>query len=101
MTTIILMTILAMTLLVTYKSVMAKKDGSREAPFTQDDRDRLIRLETKVDEGQKALNQRIDDLRRLMGVRSCFLNFNLLLIAKAYKNVTSKKSPYVIPDRIR
>jgi len=29
-------------------------------PFTQDDRDRLIRLE----EGQKALNQRIDDLNK-------------------------------------
>jgi cell division protein FtsB len=62
-TTIIFMTILAMTLLGSYKLVMAKTDGSREAPFTQDDRDRLIRLETKVDEGQKALNQRIDDLR--------------------------------------
>ncbi len=36
---------------------------AKEIPFTQDDRDRLIRLETKVDEGQKALNQRIDDLR--------------------------------------
>jgi hypothetical protein len=44
-TTIILMTILAMTLLVSYKSVMAKTDGSRGVPFAQDDRDRIIRLE--------------------------------------------------------
>ncbi len=63
-TTIILMTILAMTLLGSYKSVMAKTGGSREVPFTQDDRERLIRLETKVEEGQKALNQRIDDINR-------------------------------------
>jgi len=33
---------------------------AKAIPFTQDDRDRLIRLE----EGQKALNQRIDDLNR-------------------------------------
>jgi len=44
-TTMIFMTILAMTLLVSYKSVMAKTDGSRGVPFTQDDRDRIIRLE--------------------------------------------------------
>ncbi len=37
---------------------------AKEIPFTQDDRDRLIRLETKVDEGQKALNQRIDDINQ-------------------------------------
>jgi len=33
-------------------------------PFTQDDRDRLIRLETKLEEGLKATNQRIDDLNK-------------------------------------
>ncbi|MFN7065549.1 MAG: hypothetical protein ACK4OF_05330 [Aquificaceae bacterium] len=33
---------------------------SREMPFTQEDRDRLIRLE----EGLKATNQRIDDLNK-------------------------------------
>jgi len=39
-------------------------------PFTQDDRDRLIRLE----EGQKALNQRIDDLnRRIDGLQTFML----------------------------
>lgn len=37
---------------------------AKEIPFTQDDRDRLIRLETKVDEGLKAVNQRIDDTNR-------------------------------------
>jgi hypothetical protein len=34
--------------------------SAREAAFTQEDRERLIRLETKIDEGLKALNQRID-----------------------------------------
>ncbi len=63
-TAIILMAILAMTLLVSYKSVMAKTDGSREAFFTQDDRDRIIRL----GEGQKSLQQQISDLRNLMYV---------------------------------
>ncbi len=37
---------------------------AREVPFTQDDGDRLIRLDTKVDEGLKALNQRIDDTNK-------------------------------------
>ncbi len=36
------------------------KSFAKEIPFTQDDRDRLIRLE----EGQKALNQRLDDLSK-------------------------------------
>jgi chaperonin cofactor prefoldin len=35
---------------------------AKEVPFTQEDRERLIRIEIKVEEGQKALNQRIDDL---------------------------------------
>ena len=63
-TTIILMAILAMTLLVAYKSVIAKTDDSRGVPFTQDDRDRIIRLE----EGQKSLQQQISDLRNLVYV---------------------------------
>ncbi len=33
-------------------------------PFTQEDRDRLIRLEAKVEEGLKATNQRIDGLEK-------------------------------------
>ncbi|MBF0564780.1 MAG: hypothetical protein HQK89_06015 [Nitrospirae bacterium] len=32
---------------------------ARDVPFTQEDRDRIIRLE----DGQKALNQRVDDLK--------------------------------------
>lgn len=39
---------------------------AREIPFTQDDRDRLIRLETKLDEGQKSLQKQIDDLKTFM-----------------------------------
>ncbi|MBF0343385.1 MAG: hypothetical protein HQL06_04055 [Nitrospirae bacterium] len=33
---------------------------ARDIPFTQEDRDRIIRLE----EGQKAINQRIDDMNK-------------------------------------
>ncbi len=36
---------------------------ARDVSFTQEDRDRLIRLETKVDEGQKSLQRQIDDLK--------------------------------------
>ena len=35
---------------------------AKEVPFTLEDRDRLIRLETKVDEGLKSVNHRIDAL---------------------------------------
>jgi len=63
-TPMIFMTILAMTVLVAYKSVMAKTDVSSGVPFTQDDRDRIIRLE----EGQKSFQQQISDLRNLMYV---------------------------------
>jgi hypothetical protein len=41
---------------------------ARDIPFTQDDRDRLIRLETRVDEGLRGVNQRIDSLENLMYV---------------------------------
>ncbi len=37
---------------------------SREVPFTQEDRDRITRLEVKVEEGFKAVNQRMDDINR-------------------------------------
>jgi chaperonin cofactor prefoldin len=41
----------------------------KEVPFTLDDRDRLIRVETKVEEGLKAVNQRIDGLdKRIDGL---------------------------------
>jgi hypothetical protein len=33
---------------------------SKDIPFSQDDRDRLIKLEARVEEGFKAVNQRVD-----------------------------------------
>ena len=39
---------------------------SQAEEFTQKDRERLIRLETKVEEGQKALQRQTDDLRTLI-----------------------------------
>ena len=36
---------------------------AKEVPFTQEDRDRLLRLEVKVEEGQKALQVQINGLR--------------------------------------
>ena len=38
----------------------------KEVSFTQEDRDRIIRLEIKVEEGLKSVNQRIDELRDFM-----------------------------------
>ena len=37
---------------------------AKEVPFTQEDRDRLIRLEVKVEEGQKALQVQINGLQK-------------------------------------
>lgn len=42
---------------------------AKEIPFTQDDRDRLIRLETKIEEGLKAVSQRIDNLEKRIDQR--------------------------------
>ncbi|GAB5046960.1 hypothetical protein TdN_13520 [Thermodesulfovibrio sp. TK110] len=39
---------------------------AKDVSFTQEDRDRLIRLEVKVEESSKALNQRIDSLQQLI-----------------------------------
>lgn len=36
---------------------------AKNVSFTQDDRDRLIRVEARLDEGLKAVNQRIDDVK--------------------------------------
>ncbi len=35
-------------------------------PFTQADRDRLVRLEIRVEEGQKSVQIKINDLRTLL-----------------------------------
>ena len=40
---------------------------SKSEEFTQEDRERLIRLETKVEEGQKSLQRQIDGLRVATG----------------------------------
>lgn len=43
---------------------MSFSSFSKEVPFTQEDRERLIKLETKLDEGFKTINQRIDDTNK-------------------------------------
>ena len=40
---------------------------ARDISFTQEDRDRIIRLEIKVEEGQKSIQRQIDDLQRQIG----------------------------------
>jgi hypothetical protein len=42
---------------------------AKEIPYTQEDRDRLIRVETKLDEGLKAVNQRIDEGHKAVNQR--------------------------------
>ncbi|MBC8185239.1 hypothetical protein H8E88_29450 [candidate division KSB1 bacterium] len=53
---------------------------AQEVPFTQEDKERLVRTETKVEEGQKAINQRIEDLRDEMRDMRTFMlwGFGLL-----------------------
>jgi len=46
---------------------------AKEVSFTQEDRDRLIRLETKVDEGLKAVNQRIDATNQRIDTLNTFM----------------------------
>jgi hypothetical protein len=50
-------------------SVTATNAYAADSSFTQADRDRMIRVETKVDEGLKAVNQRIDDMKSDMNRR--------------------------------
>jgi len=52
----------------------------KEVPFTQEDRDRIIRLEAKVEEGLKSVNQRIDDINKRIDELRDFLlwGFGLL-----------------------
>lgn len=53
---------------------------AQEVPFTQEDKERLVRTETKVEEGQKAINQGIEDLRDEMRDMRTFMlwGFGLL-----------------------
>ena len=37
---------------------------ARDVPFTQEDRDRIIRLETKLEDGHKSLQKQIDGLQK-------------------------------------
>ena len=36
----------------------------QQVPYTQQDRERLVRVETKVEEGNKAINHRFDDFNK-------------------------------------
>ncbi|MBF0517113.1 MAG: hypothetical protein HQK97_08345, partial [Nitrospirae bacterium] len=45
-------------------AICASWASAQDTSFTQQDRDRLSRLEVRVDEGLKALNQRIEDSTR-------------------------------------
>jgi hypothetical protein len=42
---------------------------AKEVSYTLEDRERFVRLETKVDEGFKAVNQRIDDVNNNLNKR--------------------------------
>jgi cytochrome c-type biogenesis protein CcmH/NrfF len=62
---LIVLTVTAI-LIVSFTSVNA---FAKEVPFTQDDRDRLIRVE----EGLKAVNQRIDDTNKRIDTMQTFM----------------------------
>ncbi|MEW6067293.1 MAG: hypothetical protein AB1610_03230 [Nitrospirota bacterium] len=44
--------------------ILLTSSHAKEVPFTQEDRDRLIRLETKLEEGHKSLQKQFDDGQR-------------------------------------
>lgn len=47
--------------------------ASREVAFTQEDRDRIIRLEIRLEEGQKSLQQQINDLKQQIAEVKSFM----------------------------
>jgi hypothetical protein len=51
---------------------------AKEVPFTLDDRERMVRVEVKVEEGLKAVNQKVDDGLRSVNQRIDFLQ-NIML----------------------
>ena len=53
--------VLTIVLIVSFTALNA---FAKNVSFTQDDRDRLIRVEARLDEGLKAVNQRIDDTNK-------------------------------------
>lgn len=56
--------------------VLISSTYAEEIPFTQDDRDRLIRVETKIegiDKRMDDLNKRIDDLNKRMDSLQTFM----------------------------
>lgn len=61
------------------------KQPSQQVPFTQEDKERLIRVEVKLEEGQKIINQRLDNIdRAIQDIRDdAKWNFRLLLGAIA------------------
>jgi cytochrome c-type biogenesis protein CcmH/NrfF len=66
--------VLTAILIVSFTSVNA---FAKEVPFTQEDRDRLIRVEARLEEGFKAVNQRIDDVNSGLNKRIDDLNNSL------------------------
>jgi len=82
---------------------------SQAEEFTEKDRERLIRVETKVEEGQKALQRQIDDLKTLIlwGFGILFGGMGILIgfviwdrrtalepVAKKYKELEEQGDKY-------
>ena len=55
--------------LIIFIFVLASSTLAKDIPYTQEDRDRLIRVETRLEEGLKAVNQRIDGLEKSINQR--------------------------------
>src|SRR3989339_762830 len=55
--------------LIIFIFVLASSTFAKDIPYTQEDRDRLIRVETRLEEGLKAVNQRIDGLEKSINQR--------------------------------
>jgi predicted NBD/HSP70 family sugar kinase len=56
-------------ILVMFVLMMTDFVYAKEVSYTLEDRERIVRLETKVDEGFKAVNQRIDGLEKAVNQR--------------------------------
>ncbi|GIX42293.1 MAG: hypothetical protein KatS3mg129_2026 [Leptospiraceae bacterium] len=71
----------------------------REIPYTIEDRERLIRVETKLEEGLKAVNQRMDSLEKSLNQRIDDLYQLMLVLIGAIIAQTIGVIGFVLWDR--
>ncbi|MCS7196102.1 MAG: hypothetical protein NZ827_02400 [Aquificaceae bacterium] len=68
---------------------------SKEVPFTQEDRDRLVRVETKVDMGFQQIDKRFEQVEKRIGDLITFM----WILAGAFVGITGVTISFAMWDR--